>query len=69
MPGEVNMTNEAEWYHQMSAALRERDHAVRMLQRWQTKLDDANANIQKLSQANQNTEQIIEQGAEYDPVI
>ena len=63
------MTNEAEWYHQMSAALRERDHAVRMLQRWQTKLDDANANIQKLSQANQNTEQIIEQGAEYDPVI
>lgn len=63
------MTNEAEWYHKMSAALRERDHAVAMLARWQKKLDEAEANIAALSQANQNTEQEPEQGADSDPGV
>lgn len=70
--------DQEKWYTSMAAAIKRRDHAIRMLNRWQQQLLDAEHDIEKLSadadQRNvpsvaQETEQRAEQGAVYDPIV
>ena len=58
---EVNMTQD-QWYVSMAAAIKRRDHAIRMLNRWQQQLADAEHQIEKLATgAEQETVQEQEQ--------
>jgi hypothetical protein len=48
--GEVKMNQEqTQWYADMAKALKARDHAVRMISRWQQQLADSEHEVQKLS--------------------
>lgn len=60
--------NQDEWYVSMAAAIKSRDHAIRMLQRWQKVLDSANDVIVELAgRAEQAKAQEPEQ--EHDTVV
>ena len=41
--------NQDQWYTSMANAIKRRDHAIRMLNRWQQQLADAEHQIEKLA--------------------
>lgn len=59
---------QAQWYADMAKALKARDHAVRMIARWQQQLDDAEQRVQKLSSM-QNTVAEVPQDTATEPEV
>lgn len=59
---------QAQWYADMAKALKARDHAVRMIARWQQQLDDAEQKVQKLSSM-QNTVAEVPQDTATEPEV
>lgn len=43
------MTQSSEWYAAMATRIKERDHAINMIGRWQAKLDSAEIHVKALS--------------------
>jgi hypothetical protein len=61
MSREVTMTNTPEWFMEMADAMRRREHAVKMIKRWQDTLDETEATIQALAAGQQaNADQATE---------
>jgi streptogramin lyase len=49
MPGEVNtLDNDETWYTDMASAIKARDKAVAMIERWETAKAEAEAEIETL---------------------
>jgi hypothetical protein len=68
VPGEVNMNN-TKWYEDMAAALKGRDHAIKMVNRWQQQLADAEHEVARLSSMQGNEAQVPEPAAVmYEPI-
>jgi hypothetical protein len=51
------MINDPEWYEEMTKAMRAREHALTMLDRWTTRRDEAQTRITELSAQEQTQEQ------------
>jgi hypothetical protein len=61
MSREVTMTNTPEWFLEMADAIRRRDHALKMITRWQGTLAETEATISALASGQQaNADQATE---------
>lgn len=52
--------NNTQWYEDMATALKGRDHAIKMVNRWQQQLADAERDVQRLSSMQGNEAQVPE---------
>jgi len=75
---EVNMANGEHWFEDMAKALKRRDHAVRMMNRWMQEMLNANEVLETLAAqvptgvpaaAEQAQAQVAEQETEHDTVL
>ncbi len=48
------MTDETDWYENMAVAMKKRDHAIKMMDKWQVTKREAELDIQDLFTENQN---------------
>lgn len=52
------MTDETEWYLKMAKAIQARDHAKKMILRWEAKVTDEEQNIKALAQQRDTQEAV-----------
>lgn len=55
------MTQDSDWYQQMAAAMKKRDHAIVMTNKWTATRTEAESEIQAIFAANRNGEAATEQ--------
>lgn len=57
----MNQPTQSDWYQQMAAAMKKRDHAIKMIDRWEAAQTAAEVEIHDLFQAATQTEASTEQ--------